>query len=219
MIELNNKMKICSLYGFLLSCFRGSGEANKNQILRITGIFVILKHLSTDLGYTSWGLQASSVLSRAGANRRIWSDESSTIGNATAALGWGERSIEQDLLQPAQISTFSVSKDFFSLERFKTVLMSTTFPHHHRLRAKKFNSVTKWLGMVGGTLALMVSTFMVYNKQSKQVPNSEGADENSGKVDNGRQRLDDIKYLSKRVSEVAHGKESAKYWFDMKISQ
>lgn len=77
------------------------------------------------------------------------------------------------------------------------------------LRAKKFNSASKWLGMVGGTLALLISTFMMYNQQSKRaaITATPAADDDKA----AKQRLDNIKYLSERVSEVGHVKEDERY--------
>lgn len=76
-------------------------------------------------------------------------------------------------------------------------------------RAKKFNSASKWLGMVGGTLALVFSTFMLYNQQSKRAAITATPAANDDKA--VKQRLDNIKYLSERVTEVGHVKEDEKY--------
>lgn len=63
-------------------------------------------------------------------------------------------------------------------------------------RAKKFNAATKWIGIVGGVICLILSAFMIHKEQSKEATIS------STSTIQDNNNLDNIKYLNDRVLEL-----------------
>lgn len=68
-------------------------------------------------------------------------------------------------------------------------------------RAKKFNTTTKWIGLFGGALCLIISTFMMIHKeQSRRAVHSTSTAPSNRDID--VQNLDNIKNLNDRVLEL-----------------
>lgn len=71
------------------------------------------------------------------------------------------------------------------------------------LRAKKFNSVAKWIGMIGGAIGLIISAFMIQKESSKKAAISTTPPTmNSGKIDDAGKVLGSIKYLDDKTADV-----------------
>lgn len=89
-----------------------------------------------------------------------------------------------------RISVFIIADSFFNL----FILLSDNF------RAIKFNSVTKWIGIAGGVVGLILSTFMIHYKTSKKaVISTDSTIANSDKREDGMKTLDNIKYLNDKA--------------------
>lgn len=76
------------------------------------------------------------------------------------------------------------------------------FFHPRFNRAKKINTVAQWTGVVGGTIGLIISAFMVFKKYSRKEPISTGGPTaNNGKSDLTK-TLKSIKHLDNKLTET-----------------
>jgi hypothetical protein len=74
-------------------------------------------------------------------------------------------------------------------------------------RAKKFNTAAKWTGVIGGTIGLIISAFMLLKKSSKKGTISSAGAEVNDEKSNVEKSLDGIRYLDDKSTEAAEASE------------